>query len=149
MEPEYFLSFNGQTIGPMTKEQVFAYPVTSTTLVCTTSNHNWLPLFNFPELMEMLNHRQQVPPAYDGNYTVLTDKNKVAAGVLAILLGGLGVQYFYLGKIAAGFITILLSLVTCGLWQVLMLVQGIMMLTMTDRQFEEKYVLSPATYPLF
>ncbi|MCC8038121.1 MAG: TM2 domain-containing protein [Bacteroidales bacterium] len=71
------------------------------------------------------------------------------AGVLAILLGGLGVQYFYLGKIGGGFITILLSLCTCGCWSILTLVQGILMLTMPNQEFERKYVYSNSVFPLF
>lgn len=71
------------------------------------------------------------------------------AGILAILIGGLGIQYFYCGKVAGGLITILLSAVTCGLWSVLMLVQGILMLTMTQEEFDRKYVYSTSTLPLF
>ena len=76
-------------------------------------------------------------------------KCRGVAALFAILLGGLGVQYFYLGKVSGGLITILLSLVTCGLWQVVMLVQGIMMFCMTNEQFRQKYVLSPSSLPLF
>jgi len=45
------------------------------------------------------------------------DKDKkTIAGILAILLGGIGVHYFYLGKTTAGLITILLTCCTCGFW---------------------------------
>ena len=53
------------------------------------------------------------------------------------------------GNPARGFITILLYFVTCGLWSILTLVQGIMMLSMTDQQFDEKYVSNDKTFPLF
>lgn len=76
-------------------------------------------------------------------------KSRGVAALLAILLGGLGIQYFYLGKAMAGIITILLSLVTCGLWSVVMLIQGILMFCITNAQFREKYVLSTSTMPLF
>lgn len=39
---------------------------------------------------------------------------KTIAGILAIVLGGLGIHYFYLGKTAAGIITIALSMCSCG-----------------------------------
>lgn len=71
------------------------------------------------------------------------------AALLAILIGGLGIQYFYCGKVAAGIITIVLSLVTCGIWNILTLVQGIMMFCMTNQEFEAKYVNTSATFPLF
>ena len=76
-------------------------------------------------------------------------KSRVVAGLLAIFLGYLGVQYFYMDKIAAGIISIVLSIVTCGLWSVVTLIQGILMLTMTDRQFDDKYVYTVSTFPLF
>lgn len=93
----------------------------------------------------------QAPYGAPGNnyYVSNSGKDKTAAGILAILLGGLGVQYFYLGKIAGGFITILLSLVTCGLWPILTLVQGILMLTMSEQEFDEKYVYTDSVFPLF
>jgi len=76
-------------------------------------------------------------------------KARGVAALLAILLGTFGIQYFYLGKAMAGLITIVLSIVTCGLWGVVMLIQGILMFCITNAQFREKYVLSTSTLPLF
>lgn len=76
-------------------------------------------------------------------------KSRGVAGLLAILLGVLGVHYFYLDKVGAGLVCILLSLTTCGIWPILMLVQGIVMLTMRQDDFERKYVNSPSFMPLF
>ncbi len=76
-------------------------------------------------------------------------KDKVAAGILAILLGGLGLHYFYIGKVTAGLITLLLSFVSCGIWSMLMLAQGIYMLTLTQEDFDQKYVYTNSTLPLF
>ncbi len=78
-----------------------------------------------------------------------SDKSNIAAGLLAIFLGYLGIQYFYVGKVAAGFLTILLSLVTCGGWSVVTLIQGIYMLTLDQQQFDRKYVYSTSTFPIF
>ena len=76
-------------------------------------------------------------------------KCRGVAALFAILLGSLGIQYFYLGKTTAGLLSIVLSLVTCGIWQVITIIQGIMMFSMTNEQFYEKYVMNPATFPLF
>ncbi len=81
--------------------------------------------------------------------TIPSGKDKVAAGVLAILLGGLGIHYFYIGKVTAGLITLLLSCVSCGIWSLLMFAQGIYMLTLTQEDFDQKYVYTNATLPLF
>lgn len=138
---EYFLSINGQIIGPMTAQQVFSYNVNTSTQV-STDGYNWQPLYTFPELME-IQHRRAAMPVRDA------DSKRILCGIMAILLGGLGVQYFILNKAAGGFITILLTLVTCGAWEIITLIQGIMMLCMSDSEFRRKYVDSTSTLPLF
>lgn len=82
-----------------------------------------------------------------------TGKSRGVAALLAILLGSLGVHYFYCGKITAGVVCALCTLCSCGLLgvvvAVLSLVQGIMMFLMSQEEFENKYVLTPSTFPLF
>lgn len=142
----YYIILNGTTLGPMTKEQVFAYPVTPDTQV-SVDGGNWQPLYSRPELMEIF-HRNQMSAT-----TVYIDQDahskKILCGIMAILFGGLGVQYFVLGRVGAGFLTILLTLVTCGVWEVVTLVQGILMLCMTDSDFRRKYMDTTASFPLF
>lgn len=142
----YFITYNGQTIGPMTKQQIFAYPVTPNTPVCTEENQTWQPLYTHPDLMEMLATSTMERNAAEVN---TTGKDKTLCGIFAILFGGVGVQYFYLGKITAGFLCIIISLVTCGLWSIVTFIQGIIMLTMNQAQFEQKYVLNKSTFPVF
>jgi TM2 domain-containing membrane protein YozV len=55
-------------------------------------------------------------------------KSKVAAGVLGILLGGIGIHSFYLGNAKKGVIQIVVSIVTCGIGTLWGLVEGIMIL---------------------
>jgi TM2 domain-containing membrane protein YozV len=64
-------------------------------------------------------------------------KSKVTAGVLGILLGGLGVHKFYLGKIGSG----VLYLLFCwtGIPAIVGLIEGIIYLTMSDEDFNAKY----------
>jgi TM2 domain-containing membrane protein YozV len=65
------------------------------------------------------------------------DKDRVAAGVLAILLGGLGAHHFYLGNIGLG------VLYLCFSWTFIPalvgLIEGIIYLTKTDAEFERQY----------
>ena len=75
-------------------------------------------------------------------------KDHVAAGLLAIFLGSLGVHKFYLGYNNAGFImlgaTILGSLFTFGLAAMAMgvvsLIEGIIYLTKPQSVFDAEYV---------
>lgn len=76
-------------------------------------------------------------------------KSRGVAALLAIFLGGLGIQYFYLGKTGAGLITIGLTIITCGLWEIVTFIQGILMLCMTNDNFRQKYILTNSSFPLF
>lgn len=79
-------------------------------------------------------YQQPVPPV----------KSKVAAGVLGILLGGLGIHKFYLGYTKEGLIMLLVSVLTFGIGGVVMgiigLVEGIVYLTCSDMAFYDTYV---------
>jgi TM2 domain-containing membrane protein YozV len=80
-------------------------------------------------------------------------KSKVTAGVLAILLGGLGVHKFYLGRTSAGGLMLAGSLIGACLGPFLLLpyllnvavgvtalIEGIIYLTKSDEEFEDTYV---------
>ncbi len=70
-------------------------------------------------------------------------KNKIVAGVLAILLGSLGIHHFYLGSTTAGIVLLLATVLTCGfggiLTWIVALIEGIMLLIMNDEEFDAKY----------
>lgn len=85
-------------------------------------------------------------PATPGNSG---KKDRVTTALLGIFLGSIGIHYFYLGKTTAGLITILLSICSCGIWGLLMFIQSIIILTMNDEDFTEKYVKTEKTLPLF
>lgn len=77
------------------------------------------------------------------------EKNRLTAGLLAIFLGTIGIHYFYLGKTTAGILSIVLSLCSCGIWSILMFIQGIVILTLSDEDFTRKYVDTDKSIPLF
>ncbi len=66
-------------------------------------------------------------------------KNKIAAGLFAILLGGLGVHKFYLGRIGWGIV----YLIFCWTFipAIVGLIEGILYLTASDEDFERRYAL--------
>lgn len=76
-------------------------------------------------------------------------KSRGVTALLAILLGGLGVHYFYLGRVGAGLISLLLTVLSCSLWQIVVLIQGILMFCMDNQTFRNKYVINSASFPLF
>ena len=58
----------------------------------------------------------------------VSDKSKVVAGVLQIVLGTFGVGRFYMGDTKTGVIQLIVSLVTCGIGAIWGLVDGILIL---------------------
>ncbi len=66
---------------------------------------------------------------------------KITAGVLAILLGSLGIHKFYLGYNTPGIIMLVLFFVSCGsISGIIGLIEGIIYLTKTDEEFTATYV---------
>jgi TM2 domain-containing membrane protein YozV len=66
-------------------------------------------------------------------------KQKMTAALLAFFLGGFGVHHFYLGSSTSGIITLALVVVTCGAAGLLPFIEFIMLITMSDEDFDAKY----------
>ena len=73
-------------------------------------------------------------------------KSKIAAGLLAIFLGSLGIHKFYLGYTKEGLIMLLISLLTAGtlavVIEIISIIEGVIYLTMSDEQFTQTYVMN-------
>lgn len=88
------------------------------------------------------------PPQYSQTAQQPQSKSKVAAGLLAIFLGGLGVHKFYLGYTTQGIILLLVSLLGFLIFVgpivtgVISLIEGIIYLTKSDEEFYRLYVLN-------
>jgi len=80
--------------------------------------------------------RQFAPPIGLGPVAP-NGKNRVAAALLALILGGFGVHKFYLGQVGLGIVYLLFC------WTfipaVVAFVEFIILLTMTDEAFAAKY----------
>ncbi|MDA0987371.1 MAG: TM2 domain-containing protein [Bacteroidetes bacterium] len=55
-------------------------------------------------------------------------KSKIVAGVLGILLGGIGIHRFYLGFAGIGILQIFVTICTCGVGSLWGLIEGILIL---------------------
>ena len=87
---------------------------------------------------EVSNNRRYSAPEF------VSSEKKVVAGILAILLGQLGIHKFYLGYKTAGIIMLLVTVLTCGfggviIW-IIALIEGITYLSKTDEEFVATYV---------
>ena len=75
------------------------------------------PMYNPPQYQPQAG--MEPPPGY-------VQKSRVAAGVLAMLLGAYGVHSFYLGNTSLGLVQLLLSFLTCGFGAIVMQIWGIL-----------------------
>lgn len=65
-----------------------------------------------------------------------SEKSRIAAGVFALVLGGLGIHKFYMGQIGMG----ILYLLFCwtGIPELVALIEGILYLTESDEKFNSR-----------
>ena len=70
--------------------------------------------------------------------------------LLALVAGSIGLHYFYINKVTAAILTIVLTIVTCGCWAIIPILQGIIILwNHTNEDFDRKFVASNSSFPLF
>ena len=77
--------------------------------------------------------------AFDNLSNAGGENKKVIAGVLAIVIGSLGIHKFILGYTKEGIIQIIVTFVTCGIGGLIGLIEGIIYLTKSDEEFYETY----------
>lgn len=68
------------------------------------------------------------------------DNKRILAGILGILLGGLGLHRFVLGDALGGILRIVITFLTCGAGSLIGLVEGILYLVKTDEEFDRIYI---------
>jgi TM2 domain-containing membrane protein YozV len=70
--------------------------------------------------------------------------------LLALIGGSIGLHYFYANKVGAAVLTIILVMITCGVWAIIPVIQGIIALwTMTNEEFDRKFIATNSFFPMF
>ena len=67
------------------------------------------------------------------------ESKRIVAGILAIVVGGLGIHRFILGDTSGGIIRIVITFVTCGVGSIIGLIEGIIYLTKSEDEFVQLY----------
>lgn len=158
--------------GPITTRQLVAAVeegrIALDSLVWREGFGDWQPLQGVADITSQFDHSwRYVQPSkvavnafastssrspYAGSGATPGSKNKIAAGLLAIFLGGLGIHKFYLGYIGPGlvflltntigwFVTIFLLGLPNFALGIIALIEGIIYLTKPDEEFEQTYVV--------
>ena len=142
----------GRQLGPHTEQELAMLltvgTVSQSALVWRTGSPRWIPITaivpipTYPSSISAHAPSQVIAggAAYRGQPT-----NRIAAGVLGSLLGGLGIHKFILGFTTAGLVMLLVSVLTFGVgWCVMAvigLIEGIIYLTKSDADFYREYVV--------
>ena len=87
-------------------------------------------------------HQQAYAPAPGYTQNARPSKDKLAAGLLAIFLGGFGVHHFYLGNVGLGLLYLLFF--WTGIPLIVGIIEGIIYLATSDSVWLAKY--PPLTY---
>jgi TM2 domain-containing membrane protein YozV len=89
---------------------------------------------------------EAVHPGTMTDWKAMGGDKKIVAGILAILVGSLGVHKFILGYTTEGVIMLLVTVLSCGILGIAMsvigIIEGIMYLTKTDEEFVRTYIQS-------
>jgi len=75
----------------------------------------------------------------NGNSVSKQESKRVISGILALLIGSLGIHKFVLGYTTEGIIQIVISIVTCGIGGIIPFIEGIVYLTKSDEDFVQIY----------
>ncbi|AZJ33247.1 TM2 domain-containing protein [Tenacibaculum mesophilum] len=75
----------------------------------------------------------------NGNTVPNQESKRVLAGILAILIGSIGIHKFVLGYTKEGIIQIIATIITCGFAGIIPFIEGIIYLTKSDEEFVETY----------
>ena len=84
-------------------------------------------------------HRDDREPSGKTRTAPKIESKRLLAGVLAFLFGEFGVHKFILGYNRTGLIYLTLTLLTCGMWKIVTLIDGIVYLTKSDAEFIQTY----------
>jgi TM2 domain-containing membrane protein YozV len=121
---------DGQQYGPVSAEELKAWVAAGRanahTMTQSEGSAEWKPLGNYTEFSSVANMPPPAPPLVG---TTDTQKSRLVAGLLGILLGGLGVHRFYLGYIGIGIAQIIVTICTFGVGHFWGLIEGILILT--------------------
>lgn len=142
----WYLLRNNQPHGPYPEEQIRDWirsgQIAADEKLNREGDPNWLSVDMIPEFAAVRGVAPpvvQAPPGAYGTpaYAAPGGKDKIVEGVLALLLGSLGIHHFYLGNTSIGIIYLVLA--CFGISPILGLVDGIIYLTKPDDQFQRCY----------
>ncbi len=155
MSDAWYYGQGGQQFGPVTFEQLkqsaAGGALSPSDYVWTEGMPNWKAaseiagLFSGPPPLAGAGAPGGVSYSQPSSPASQFSGTKIAAGVMGILFGSLGVHKFVLGMVWPGLISLLLTLCSCGtllpITQAIGIIEGILYLTKNDEDFYQTYIV--------
>lgn len=155
MNDVWYYGIAGQQHGPVGFEQLkqlgASGQLRAADYVWTEGMPQWKPAGEIaglfaspPALANTAWHAPPNSPAAQYNGT------KIAAGVLGILFGALGVHKFVAGMVGPGVVLLLITVLSCGtLWPIthaIGIIEGVIYLTKSDEDFYQMYIVGKKSW---
>jgi len=144
---DWYLLRGGEPHGPYSEQQIREWIRTGqlapSEMLNKVGEPNWKRVDECPEFAADLASKAPTTPYVPASFTPTTytspnpPKDRIVAGILAILLGGLGIHHFYLGNIGRGILYIFLGCI--GISPILGLIDGILYLVKSEEEFQRNY----------
>lgn len=78
---EWYIIFNGQQVGPMSKEQLMSYDLNAQSKVWREGMPQWVDAFTVPELMQFINRSQGASPQPQQSYQMPQQSQQFGQGM--------------------------------------------------------------------
>lgn len=155
MNDSWYYGQTGQQYGPVVFEQLKQLAAAGTLrpadYVWSEGMPNWKAageiagLFSGPPPLSGAGTAGGVSYSMPASPAAQHSGTKIAAGVMGILFGSLGVHKFVLGMVWPGVITLLLTVCSCftllPITQAVGIIEGILYLTKNDEDFYQTYIV--------
>jgi TM2 domain-containing membrane protein YozV len=144
---EWHYAIGGVQQGPVSWEELCALAQAGrlgpTDLVWKRGIIGWVAASLVPDLIPPGVAPPPLPSA--ASMPASLNSDRMMAGILAILLGAMGVHKFMLGMTTPGLIMLLTSILTCGVgWPVMHvigIIEGVIYLCKSDADFYQTYIV--------
>lgn len=105
---------------------------------CEYCGHTFSPITPSQPIFKSQNFFQQTPALKNASFNTTNSngKNRMTTAILAILLGGIGAHQFYLGNTGKGILY--LVFIWTYIPAIIGVIEGIMLITQTDEEFNAK-----------
>lgn len=151
----YYIAIGDQHRGPFSRDQLLAQGLQRDSMVWMEGMPEWRRADSLADLAPLFAPPPVGQPAYGfpaGNPAAAlpfefrsVSSTKLTAGIIAIVLGHLGIHKFIIGATRAGVTMLLVSLLSCGIGGIVMwaigIAEGIIYLTRSDQEFYETYII--------